>query len=370
MPDQVPTYLVPKETKRLVEANIAACQNLRLILARYVPGEVIYNDNYDERGRQKWQDVWLRQEVLPRFDVTKIKPLADAVYARWRAMTAGASAFTMRSQGRLLVGLGGKGVMEIGITLSHVTGLPYIPGSALKGLTRAYALFSIAAALGIPTTEVEPLAALDTVLADAILVDPFLTKKDKMTAKEKEERIKKLQKDKVLDIVGERLKKGTSEVIPFLQGRKDTRLYNIAFGSQDNGGVCVFHDAVVADLPRSGSLFKADVMTPHFKDYYDDVNSDRPRYGKGPDDGQNPNPILFITVAERTQFAFAVGLRRTAEKSDYQDIRDDNGQALETLSTAHTQAVKWLQAALFELGIGAKTAAGYGVFVDPKPING
>jgi CRISPR/Cas system CMR subunit Cmr6 (Cas7 group RAMP superfamily) len=32
--------------------------------------------------------------------------------------------------------------------------------------------------------------------------------------------------------------------------------------------------------------------------------------------------------------------------------------------------VKWLQAALFELGIGAKTAAGYGVFVDPKPING
>lgn len=331
MTDQ-PTYLVPKETKRLVETNIAACQNLRLILARYVPGEVIYNDNYDERGREKWRDVWVRKEVLPRFDVAKLKPLTDAVYARWQAMTAGASAFTMRSQGRLLVGLGGKGVMEIGITLSHVTGLPYIPGSALKGLTRAYGLFSIAAELKISTTEVEPLAALDSLLAAPDRHDKELRK--------------------ALDLVGELIKARAEDVAAKLDAHEGANTYRTAFGSQDNGGVCVFHDAVIAALPRAGSLFKADVMTPHFKDYYDDVNSDRPRYGKAPDDGQNPNPILFITVAEHTQFAFAVGLRRTAPAG---------------AESAHTQAVKWLQAALFELGVGAKTAAGYGIFTDPHP---
>ncbi len=39
---------------------------------------------------------------------------------------------------RLAVGLGGAGVLETAITLHHTYGVPYIPGSALKGLAASY----------------------------------------------------------------------------------------------------------------------------------------------------------------------------------------------------------------------------------------
>lgn len=42
-------------------------------------------------------------------------------------------------KGRLSVGLGGESVMETAITLHHTYGVPYIPGSALKGLAARYA---------------------------------------------------------------------------------------------------------------------------------------------------------------------------------------------------------------------------------------
>lgn len=41
--------------------------------------------------------------------------------------------------GRLSVGLGNEGVIETSITLHHTYGVPYIPGSALKGLAANYA---------------------------------------------------------------------------------------------------------------------------------------------------------------------------------------------------------------------------------------
>jgi CRISPR type III-B/RAMP module RAMP protein Cmr6 len=39
---------------------------------------------------------------------------------------------------RMVIGLGGESVLETDITLHHLYGIPFIPGSALKGLTRAY----------------------------------------------------------------------------------------------------------------------------------------------------------------------------------------------------------------------------------------
>ena len=42
-----------------------------------------------------------------------------------------------KADGRLIVGLGAKGVTETGITLEHTWGIPVIPGSSLKGLAAA-----------------------------------------------------------------------------------------------------------------------------------------------------------------------------------------------------------------------------------------
>ncbi|WP_322512540.1 type III-B CRISPR module RAMP protein Cmr6 [Chloroflexus sp.] len=44
-----------------------------------------------------------------------------------------------KARGRIAVGLGAEGVLENAITLHRTYGVPYLPGSALKGLAAAYA---------------------------------------------------------------------------------------------------------------------------------------------------------------------------------------------------------------------------------------
>lgn len=44
-----------------------------------------------------------------------------------------------RAQGRLVIGIGDKGALEVGLRLHHTWGVPYLPGSALKGVAAAAA---------------------------------------------------------------------------------------------------------------------------------------------------------------------------------------------------------------------------------------
>jgi CRISPR-associated protein Cmr6 len=72
-----------------------------------------------------------------------------AAYDRWLAMLDGWGSEVARGEfaapGRLIVGLGGGGVRETGLTLHHTYGVPLIPGSALKGLARRYAAAALEA---------------------------------------------------------------------------------------------------------------------------------------------------------------------------------------------------------------------------------
>src|SRR5258706_3964206 len=44
-----------------------------------------------------------------------------------------------KAQGRIVLGLGDESAIETAVTVHHTYGVPYIPGSALKGLAAAYA---------------------------------------------------------------------------------------------------------------------------------------------------------------------------------------------------------------------------------------
>ncbi len=67
-------------------------------------------------------------------------------YERWEQglKEAGCHTTTAKVEGRMIVGLGDKNPLEMGITLQHTWGVPYIPGSALKGLASATAARLIA----------------------------------------------------------------------------------------------------------------------------------------------------------------------------------------------------------------------------------
>jgi CRISPR-associated protein Cmr6 len=63
-------------------------------------------------------------------------------FARWKAALQGLpNTLLARAQvtGRLIVGLGAESVLETSITLHRTYGVPYLPGSALKGLAAAAA---------------------------------------------------------------------------------------------------------------------------------------------------------------------------------------------------------------------------------------
>lgn len=66
--------------------------------------------------------------------------LARAYQARWEAMVraAGAEPWTMRTDSRLVTGLGSGGPLEVGFRFNRL-GIPVLPGSGVKGVARAYA---------------------------------------------------------------------------------------------------------------------------------------------------------------------------------------------------------------------------------------
>lgn len=67
-----------------------------------------------------------------------VPPSYRAAFTRWQdAMTAlHAVTMELRTTEPLVIGLGNTSVTETGVTLHHTYGVPLIPGSALKGLTR------------------------------------------------------------------------------------------------------------------------------------------------------------------------------------------------------------------------------------------
>lgn len=121
----------------------------------------------------------------------------------------------------------------------------------------------------------------------------------------------------------------------------DQELVNKLLGRQEEVGAVVFLDA----LPTRPVKLAADVMTPHYGDYYQDNSGNTP-----PGDWLSPTPIPFLTVADDQEFLFAVV------------------PADPTHNSLCGQAMVWLQDALADLGAGAKTAAGYGRFADFKKV--
>src|SRR6266700_1312100 len=124
-------YYLPEETAQLLTSTrVQQCRNLGLLLDKYPPRTAI-----DE---SKGKSNWLKSFVLDNHIDTH---LAEHVYTRWRSATVAMQAehFTAATQWRMVVGLGGETVLETDLTLHHLYGIPLIPGSALKGLTRAYA---------------------------------------------------------------------------------------------------------------------------------------------------------------------------------------------------------------------------------------
>lgn len=97
-----------------------------------------------------------------------------------------------------------------------------------------------------------------------------------------------------------------------------------------------FLDAFAAGAPVTVTV---DVLTPHVKPYYDRTADERTAaQAPPPAEHHQPVPVRFLTVS--------------AGRFDAALVGDDADET--------EQAAKWLVEAVNELGVGAKTSAGYG----------
>lgn len=112
--------------------------------------------------------------------------------------------------------------------------------------------------------------------------------------------------------------------------------HKVIFGTTEDSGHIIFHDAWIAPMSLEGSL-QPDVMTPHHGDYYSDEKGLTP-----PTDFDDPNPVTFLSVVGSFLIAISCDVPGP--------IGDEWAERIFEL----------LSDALREWGIGGKTNAGYG----------
>lgn len=149
----------------------------------------------------------------------------------------------------------------------------------------------------------------------------------------------------------------------------EPKVIDSIFGKEDSArqvGNCLFFDAI----PTESVKLEADVMTPHFQEYYSGKKSEDEKETKDekelrkekkekketaekepvyPHEHSDPIPIPFLTIAPGQRFLFAIAPRNKKSSIDLNQIRS------------------WLEEAMQTVGFGAKTAVGYGRF---QKING
>lgn len=217
---------------------------------------------------------------------------------------------------RLVVGLGSASVYETSLTLHHIYGVPFIPGSALKGAARSYYLTRVLWSQ-FPEEQVKVLDRLLDCGYESL--QQLREEKDWQTKMEK----KLTVQDKRPTI--KLLKTSPDEITGFREA-------SLIFGNQKKQGKVCFLDA----FPAGSAKIEKDIVNPHFSDYY--------RENAPPADYLSPQPIFFLTVKD-VSFNFYLLAR-----AGYEPLL--------------TTAGEWLKGALTTCGVGAKTAVGYGYFKD------
>ncbi len=198
--------------------------------------------------------------------------LLDALNQRWQAaaQALGAQTFSLKTEWRLVSGLGRKGALEIGFTFNRF-GFPVLPASSVKGLAPAFAFYQLA-----ETGWSASLAELDHLL--------------------------NLEEDAEFEKALQSLSPAPAE--SFLAEARDFRTI---FGTPGTAGRAIFFEAIPARQPH----LQIDLMNPHYPDYYRSQTAP-------PTNWQNPTPIYFLTVAPQTEFRFAVAWRGAGEPTHLQ----------------------------------------------------
>ena len=257
----------------------------------------------------------------------------------------------------LATGMGMEHPLENGFAFLNPYGLPYLPGSSIKGvLRRAAEELAFDADSQFDMLDVWFLFGFEGAAGSWWT----LTSKEQRTLSEeqKQQRVESKQRfdTHLLALVNKpKLISFIKKVVPEGKEQNDFVATPQSFlqkleGIRQKlslGGALTFWDTIPE---LAGNTMGMDVMTPHYGDYYQAKKTDSKGQviypnGSTPHDAGSPNPIVFMVIPAKSKFTFHI----TADTQRLKDVQ--NWQAL--MQTAFDHAFKWL-------GFGAKTAVGYG----------
>lgn len=325
-----PKRPLPADTRQALLNQLESCSNLGLLLDKYQPWDLLAENGYPDLNKGQWLTELARKTPsIWQGNRTGFSALRDW-RQRWLILIQRSAhkTFSLTTISRLVIGLGAQTTLETAITLHPLYGLPYIPGSAQKGLARSAAIYELAEKWGIeglPNEELSqkketPLGELDQLLE---------TPEDDLET----------QLQRLADVAAA-YKMSTVQLPQDARALRNFPLFQTAraiFGWMGNTGEAVFYDAP----PDAPPKLVVEIMNPHFPEYYQSFGA------VPPGDNQNPIPVLYLAVESGSTFRFAVGARRS------------------TLNPDLRQAYDWLLKGLTEYGIGSKTSSGMGFFGDP-----
>ena len=214
---------------------------------------------------------------------------------------------------------------KLGFSFDHTTGLPYIPGSSVKGTLRSAFKHN-----GYPKSILEDwIEAINNSSSGKTYPKELIDEEDK--SKELNEKLKILEeqlKKVVENIDWEKLERNIFEGKPY-SGDKPLNSYETN----------VFFDAFISKNENDNDFFLADdYITCHQNNKHPELSP-----------FTNPNPVRFLKVRSDVEFTFGFRLSDT-----------DIGEGISFSKDFKRELFKQI---LLDLGIGAKTNVGYGQFV-------
>jgi CRISPR-associated protein Cmr6 len=271
-------------------------------------------DKNDFAARNAWNNI----KGLTKADRVRMNALADRQTALAEAVSVEALLrLDALATAPFTTGLGNEHPLENGFSFLNPYGLPYLPGSGVKGVLRQAA---------------RELASGDWGEKRGWSEGKAYT---------------------LMQGEGEKRK-------PVIDGRTKApvklSMLDVFFGLEsDDGdkshvrGALSFWDV----MPQiDGDSLMVEIMTPHQTHYYQE--------GVAPHESGQPNPISFLTVPPGSGFSFHVtcDLRRLRRHApDLAETERWKG----LIADAFTHAFQWL-------GFGAKTAVGYGAFERDRSV--
>ncbi len=246
------------------ESSVNFVKNPNLLFSKFIP----VNERKDNKDKYlslvQGEIERLIQEEIPWLSDKSKKLLAILSERRVKLLNLlqnsgfKTSSKKLELKWRMIIGLGASHPQETSMTLHHIYGIPYIPGSAVKGVARHSQIIKLFENTGVG--EWERIKKMEEIL------ETDLKKLDKMDEND--------------------------EIISYAKNhRNEIETFQKVFGTQSKKGEVIFFDA----YPAGEIKLKIDIMNPHYGDYYSGEEA--------PTDWQNPTPIKFLTV-ENTEFNF------------------------------------------------------------------